>query len=105
MPPLYFEDLYRRLLLHLRQRVRAGELTERGLARLTGLSQPHLHNVLKGARRLSAPLADQLLRRLRLSLLDLLTAEERAACPQAYAPAPAVGAPQPRRGRRRATSW
>jgi transcriptional regulator with XRE-family HTH domain len=53
-------------------RVRRGEVTERGLARLTGVSQPHIHNVLKGKRLLSISMADQMLRQLRLDVCDLL---------------------------------
>lgn len=60
----------------MRDRVRAGELTERSLARLTGISQPHLHNVLKGARSLSWDSADQILEHLNLSLSDLLSGSE-----------------------------
>src|SRR3984957_20321445 len=65
-----------RLISHVRARVRNGEISERSLARLTGISQPHMHNVLKGARLLSADLADQMLQRLRIDLVDLLTASE-----------------------------
>jgi hypothetical protein len=60
--------------------VRSGELTERGAARITGVSQPHLHNVLKGARVLSPGLADQVLRSLKLCLFDLLEPQELEAC-------------------------
>jgi len=67
-----FTRLQCRLVAHIRERVRSGEITERGLARLTGISQPHIHNVLKGQRFLSIGMADQLLRELRLDLLDLL---------------------------------
>jgi hypothetical protein len=56
--------------------VRSGAATERGLARDTGLSQPHLHHVLKGKRLLSVEKADIVLRRLELDLLHLITAEE-----------------------------
>src|ERR1019366_389079 len=56
------------------RRVRAGELTERGLARLCGVSQPHLHNVLKRIRALSTASADRLMRALNLSTEDLLWA-------------------------------
>jgi transcriptional regulator with XRE-family HTH domain len=45
----------------LREKVKNGELTERGMARSTGVSQPHLHNILKGIRNLPPELADQLL--------------------------------------------
>jgi transcriptional regulator with XRE-family HTH domain len=71
--------LQSRLIAVLRARLQNGELTERRLARLTGISQPHVHNVLKGVRVLSPEIADQILRRLRISLLDLLTKQELAA--------------------------
>ena len=48
-----FDDLRARLVENLRLRVRSGVATERGLARQTGISQPHLHHVLKGKRLLS----------------------------------------------------
>jgi transcriptional regulator with XRE-family HTH domain len=67
-----FQELQRRLVIHLRDRVRNGELTERGLARRTGVSQPHIHNVLKGKRFFSNETADQILLFLRLDVLDLL---------------------------------
>src|SRR5205085_6168689 len=65
---LTFAVLQRRLVECLRDRVRNGELTERHLARLVGVSQPHMHNVLKGVRRLSPELADAILAHLHLSL-------------------------------------
>ncbi len=68
---MHFDLLKRRLVEHIRLRVRGGELTERGVARLTGVSQPHLHNVLKGTKALSTPMADQVLRGLNLCLFDL----------------------------------
>jgi len=67
-----FEELQRRLVLHLRVRVRNGELTERGLARITHISQPHMHNVLKGKRFFSIQTADAILRELRMDVLDLI---------------------------------
>jgi len=76
---MLFQTLQSRLVTAIRTRVRSGELTERRLARLTGISQPHVHNVLKGVRVLSPEVADQLLRELRLSLLDLLDAAELSA--------------------------
>lgn len=96
---MYFADFHHRLLAHLRARLECGELTERRLARLAGLSQSHLHNVLKGARRLSNELADQILRHLRITLLDLLTPEERAGHPVLWASVPATVSVQSRRGR------
>lgn len=76
---MYFELLQIRLIAHVQQRVQCGELTERGLARHTGISQPHLHNVLKGVRVLSPHMADLLLHHLHITLLDLLNADELAA--------------------------
>jgi transcriptional regulator with XRE-family HTH domain len=72
-----FEGLRRQLILNLRERVRTGEITERRLARVTGVSQPHLHNVLSGKRLLSIEMADQILRHLHLELLDLLDPDQR----------------------------
>ena len=74
--PLTFKGLQLRLLEHLRHRICNGELTERSLARLTGISQPHMHNSLKGVRSLSPELADVILTTLRLSPLDLFTRDE-----------------------------
>ena len=71
-----FHDLQQRLIEYLRQRVRSGEVTERSLARVTGVSQPHMHNVLKGIRLLSVPTADQILRNLDMDLLDLIELDE-----------------------------
>ena len=70
---LTFEKLQNSLLEHLRFRVRNGELTERGLARVTGISQPHVHNILKGVRTLTLEMGDEILRCLHLSLQDLLS--------------------------------
>ena len=66
-----FRELHERLVAHLRERVVAGELTERGLARISGISQPHLHNVLKGKRLFSTDAADEILRGLHIDLFDL----------------------------------
>jgi plasmid maintenance system antidote protein VapI len=71
-----FHDLQQRLIGDLRQRVHSGEATERSLARTTGVSQPHMHNVLKGIRLLSADTADVILRHLDMDLLDLIELEE-----------------------------
>jgi hypothetical protein len=67
-----FEELYRLLIDTARQRVRSGEVTERGLARLCNLSQPHMHNVLKNLRSLSPESADRLMRVLDLNIPALL---------------------------------
>jgi len=71
-----FRDLRERLVAHLRDRVRSGELSERGLARIAGVSQPHIHNVLKGKRVLSLEMSDAVLRQLRIDLLDLMKPED-----------------------------
>jgi transcriptional regulator with XRE-family HTH domain len=66
------------LVRHLQQRVQGGEITERSLARITGISQPHLHNVLKGKRLLSIEMADRILSHLNLDIRSLLELEEHA---------------------------
>jgi transcriptional regulator with XRE-family HTH domain len=71
-----FRLLRMRTVSQVRARVRNGEISERGLARLTGISQPHIHNVLKGVRALSMEKADQILARLRIDLADLLIVPE-----------------------------
>lgn len=69
---MYFQELQGRLIGIARGRVRAGELTERGLARMCGISQPQMHNVLKRIRGLSTGSADRLMRALDLRVSDLL---------------------------------
>jgi hypothetical protein len=39
---VYFQELQRKLIGLARERVRAGQCTERGLARLCDISQPHM---------------------------------------------------------------
>jgi len=73
---LTFQDARHKLLAYVRNEVRNGELTERGFARLIGISQPHAHNVLKGVRTLSPEVFDQALKYFHLSLLDLASVEE-----------------------------
>lgn len=70
-----FQTAQIRLVAHVRNLVRNGEVTERGLARLTGVSQPHIHNVLKGVRSLTPEIGDLLLSKLKLDLLDLFEHE------------------------------
>ena len=67
-----FRELHDRLVVHLRRLVGGGEMTERGLARLSGISQPHLHNVLKGKRLFSTEAADEVLRQMHLDIFDLI---------------------------------
>jgi len=73
---LTFLDAQGRLLAYVRDRIQNGELTERGLARLIGISQPHAHNVLKGARRFSPEVIDAILKYFQISLLDLASSED-----------------------------
>ncbi len=67
-----FGTLQRRLLARVKNRVQNGELTERGLARMTGISQPHIHHILKGVRGLSFENADRILLHLNMSVTDLM---------------------------------
>ena len=71
-----FQDLQQRLVEELRLRVRSGIATERGLARLSGISQPHLHHVLKGKRTFSIEKSDEVLRRLQIDVLHLILPDE-----------------------------
>jgi len=73
---LDFRQLHGRLVGQLQERVRSGAITERGLSRITGVSQPHIHNVLKGKRLLSLAMADGILRQLHLDVLDLIEPHE-----------------------------
>jgi hypothetical protein len=75
-----FDELLGRLLITLRTRVQNGEITERGLARMTGISQPHMHNVLKGKRILSLRAADRIFREAQLGVCDLIASAEFTEC-------------------------
>jgi transcriptional regulator with XRE-family HTH domain len=91
-----FQQLLDRLKAWLNLQVRNGALTERGLARRVGMSQSHIHNVLKGARILTPATADRILKGLGMTLFDLLEAADGAAAP---APGPAPRRRPRRRGR------
>jgi hypothetical protein len=71
---MYLAGIQEALIETARSRIRAGEMTERGLARSCGVSQPHLHNALKRVRALSIDSSDRLMRALNLSSEDLLWA-------------------------------
>ena len=73
---MYFEQLHQRLIANLRRRIQNGELTERNLAMLSGISQPHIHNVLKGVRKFSPEIADIVMHRAQLQILDLFERKE-----------------------------
>lgn len=86
---MYFELLQSRLISRLRSRVRNGEVSERRIAHLTGVSQPHIHNVLKGVRVLSPEIADLIVLNLNISLTELLDPEGIAPANEApYSPVP-----------------
>jgi hypothetical protein len=69
---VYFQELQRKLIDLARERVRAGEVTERGLAKICAISQSHMHNVLKNVRGFSTDSADRLMKALDLRVPDLL---------------------------------
>ena len=73
---LRFATLQARLIRLINNKINNGEFSERGFARLVGVSQPQIHNLLKGARKLRPETADLFLAKLELSILDLLTADE-----------------------------
>lgn len=71
---MLFQEALEILRISITRRIRNGELTERGLARRVGISQAHMHNVLKGVRVLTPDLADKILVEFRSHLEDLLGA-------------------------------
>ena len=71
---MLLRELLDRLRETIRNRIRNGQITERALARRVGLSQTHIHHVMKGARMLTPEVADALLNEMGLSLADLMTA-------------------------------
>ena len=71
-----FQILQTRLIQFVNNRIQNGDFTERGLAKILGISQPQIHNVLKGARKLRPELADRVIRKFDMSVLDLLEAGE-----------------------------
>lgn len=69
---LTFEELLASVLREIEQRIRNGQLTERGLARKTGLSQPHVHHILKKKRGITAQVADRFLEVLGMEASELV---------------------------------
>jgi plasmid maintenance system antidote protein VapI len=57
-------------------RISNGDFTERGLARMLRVSQSQIHNVLKGARKLTPEMADRVLLCFGINVLDLLDSSE-----------------------------
>ncbi|HWR51351.1 MAG TPA: hypothetical protein VN428_09610, partial [Bryobacteraceae bacterium] len=85
---LTITDLLVRVIEETRRRIRNGEATERGLARRAGLSQPHVHNVVKGVRVLSPASADRLMQALGFRLVDVMAADgQERRCPVCGCPA------------------
>jgi transcriptional regulator with XRE-family HTH domain len=73
---LNFEDAQLRLIAYVLDRLHNGEFTERSFARMVGISQPHIHNVLKGVRSPSLELCDSILKNLHITMLDLVPKED-----------------------------
>ncbi len=73
---LTLATLQHRLLTAVKHRLNNGEYTERSFSRQTGISQPHMHNVLKGVRGFSTDFGDALLSGLDFSVLDLVETDE-----------------------------
>jgi plasmid maintenance system antidote protein VapI len=71
-----FNELIFRLRAFIRYRISSGEFTERSLARILGISQPHFHNMLKGARRLTIEFADRIMAKFDITIFDLMSFEE-----------------------------
>lgn len=71
-----FERLLKRLVRRLVGQLTNGEYTERGLARILGISQPHLHHILAGKRALTPQVADTILAVLEWSPGELFSLEE-----------------------------
>ena len=67
-----FYDLIDRLRVLIKARLNNGDYTERSLARALQVSQPHLHNMLKGIRRMSLEFSDQAMKEFRISVKDLM---------------------------------
>ena len=72
-----FHALLSNLRTRVANRIAEGEITERALARRAGISQPHLHNVLKGIRGMTPDVADRLLEALHLSMEELVAVPAR----------------------------
>lgn len=71
-----FGALQERLIRFVNGRIQNGDFTERGLARILGISQPQIHNILKGARKLRPEVADRLIAKFEMSALDLLECDD-----------------------------
>lgn len=97
---LTFGELQGRLLMYIVRKIRNGEFTERSLARILGVSQPQLHNVLKGARPLKPEFADCLLQHFKIGVLDLVGAFELGMQVKAHEEAASISWPDVPEGSR-----
>lgn len=73
---LTFDELAQRLVRELSELIHSGAVTERKMAIVVGLSQSHLHNVVNGQRNLTPVVADQIMRHMDWSILDLIESSE-----------------------------
>ena len=71
-----FFNLRELLLIRLRRMLENGAVSESTLARRLGVSQPHLHNTLKGVRGVTIQMADQFLESMGWSVLDLVDSSD-----------------------------
>ena len=71
-----FDGLLLRLQRQIKQKIDSGEYSERSLARVLEVSQPHLHNMLKGVRRMNPRFADRVLRKFKIDVFDLFNNDE-----------------------------
>jgi SOS-response transcriptional repressor LexA len=71
-----FRQLQENLRRKLLERINSGELTALGLARQTGFQQPHISNFLNRKRSLSLEAMDRVLGVQKISVLDLIDADE-----------------------------
>ena len=67
-----FGSLNKCLIFLVNNKIQNGEVTERALARAVSISQPQIHNVLKGSRKLQPYLADRLMDLFGISIEDLI---------------------------------
>jgi plasmid maintenance system antidote protein VapI len=71
-----FTCLQARLIRFVCLQINNGAYSERALARVLGVSQPQIHNVLKGVRKLTPELADRLMWKFGIDVLSLLDGPE-----------------------------
>jgi transcriptional regulator with XRE-family HTH domain len=74
-----FSELRNALVQDLLTRIRAGEFSERSLARRLGISQPHMHHILANKRQMSWELADHIVLVLKIDLQSYFPQDEAPA--------------------------